>query len=119
MEKRKIELKRQQIFLLLQEINETEPFDPINYCPKLKYRECEPGSPWRMNRLNQIIGCLYVVKPNIIKKLVSLEDNEGILTTIWKERPSDYEKTIVNFMWEISDGTGNNTEHFMNVLELA
>lgn len=114
---RRLELKRQQIFLLLQEINEIEPFDPISYHPELKYRTDEQ---YRVNRLNNVIGCIYIIKPDIVRKIVSLEDHEGFLTVIWKDSPTDFDKKVVDFTWGINDGCiGDNTEHFMNRLVSA
>ncbi|HHT9145512.1 MAG TPA: hypothetical protein ACFYD4_07520 [Candidatus Wunengus sp. YC61] len=115
--KKLIELKRQHIFLLLQEMDEIEGYDPINYRPELKYRT---GEQFRIDRLNNVIGCIHIINPNIIKKITSLEDNEGLLTVFWGERPTSFDKKVVDFAWGINDGaTGDNTEHFMNNLVIA
>ena len=102
---------------MLEEIHNFEQTAPPCYCPELKYDSDEE---FRNKRLNHVIGCVFMVDPNVIKKIDSLYDHKGFLTVIWKERPNAFEKKIVSFAWSLNDGCGlENTEHFMNVLELA
>jgi len=115
--KRKIELKQQTVYLILQEIDELQSKlknDPFGRETVMAVNE-RKDEPWRDDRINRVIGYISAIRDDILYKVSHLRDHEGYLTVIWCKLPTKLEMEIVTYAWgcsPVGDGCGMmNVEH--------
>lgn len=57
-------------------------------------------SPWRLQRLNVLIGMLASPTDDLISRISRLEDYKGVLHVFWKKEPRPGDRYRVDCTWE-------------------
>lgn len=55
---------------------------------------------WRQERLESVYGWITGTCPQILNRIIQIEDHEGNLGVVWNSPPMNWEKALLQDAWE-------------------